>query len=79
MVKKPFEVDFLIVVKYPKWVANIVPIPKKDKNVRMCVNYQNLYKTSPKDDFPMPHTNVLMYNTIKHSRFSLMNSFSGYN
>ena len=29
-VKKQFDVGFLKVAKYPKWVANIMPIPKKD-------------------------------------------------
>ena len=32
-VKKQFDVGFLKVGKYPKWVANIVPIPKKDEKV----------------------------------------------
>ena len=29
-VKKQFDAGFLEVEKYPKWVANIVPVPKKD-------------------------------------------------
>ncbi|KAE8653093.1 hypothetical protein Csa_019950, partial [Cucumis sativus] len=28
-VKKQFDVGFLVVAKYPDWVANIVSIPKK--------------------------------------------------
>jgi len=32
-VKKQFDVGFLAVAQYPKWVANIVPIPKKDGKV----------------------------------------------
>ena len=32
-VKKQFDVGFLIVTKYLKWVANIVPMPKKDGKV----------------------------------------------
>ena len=34
--KKQIEVGFLEVVKYPEWLANIVPVPKKDGKVRMC-------------------------------------------
>ena len=41
-VKKQFNARFLVVSRYPKWVANIVPVPKKDGNVRMCVDYQDL-------------------------------------
>ena len=32
-VKKQFDVDFLAVARYPEWVANIVPVPKKDGKV----------------------------------------------
>ena len=41
-VKKKFGAGFLEVAKYLEWVANIVTIPKKDKKVRMCVNYPDL-------------------------------------
>ena len=32
-VKKQFDVGFMVVARYPKWVANIVPVPKKDGKV----------------------------------------------
>ena len=65
--------------KYPQWVANIVPVPKKDGKVRMCVDYRDLNRASPKDNFPLPHIDTLVDNTTKHSLFSFMDAFSGYN
>ncbi|EOY19441.1 Uncharacterized protein TCM_044564 [Theobroma cacao] len=36
-VKKQFDAGFLEVAKYPEWVANIVPVPKKDgKQSTLC-------------------------------------------
>ncbi|KAA3483834.1 gag/pol polyprotein [Gossypium australe] len=78
-VKKQFDAGFLQVSKYPEWVANIVPVPKKDGKVRMCVDYRDLNRASPKDNFPLPHIDTLVDNTAKHSFFSFMDGFSGYN
>jgi len=67
------------VAEYPQWVANIVPVPKKDGKVRMCVDYRDLNRASPKDDFSLPHIDVLVDNTAQHAFFSFMDGFSGYN
>ena len=78
-VKKQLDVGFLEVSKYPQWVANIVPVSKKDSKVRMCVDYRDLNRASPKDNFSLPHIDTLVDNTTKHSLFSFMDGFSGYN
>ena len=78
-VLKQWEAGFLEVAKYPQWVANIVPVPKKDGRVRMCVDYRDLNKASPKDEFPLPHIDVLVDNTAKNYRYSFMDGYSGYN
>ena len=78
-VQKQLDAGFLAVTNYPPWVANIVPVPKKDGKVRMCVDYRDLNRASPKDDFPLPHIDVLVDNTAQFSVFSFMDGFSGYN
>ncbi|XP_027187860.1 uncharacterized protein [Cicer arietinum] len=55
------------------------PCQKKDGKVQMCVDYRDLNKASPKDDFPLPHIDILVGNTARHSLFSFMDGFSGYN
>ena len=77
--KKQLDAGFLEVSKYPQWVTNIVLVPKKDGKVRMCVDYRDLNRASPKDNFPLPHIDTLVDNTAKHSLFSFMDGFSGYN
>ncbi|RDX89960.1 hypothetical protein CR513_28211, partial [Mucuna pruriens] len=73
------EVGSLAVAKYPQWVANIMLIPKKDRKVQMCVDYRDHNRVSPKDNFPLPHINLLVDNTPQHSFHSFMDGFSGYN
>ena len=66
-VKKQLDAGFLEIAKYSEWVANIVPVPKKDGKVRMCVDYKDLNRVSPKDNFPLPHIDTLVDNTAKNS------------
>ena len=78
-VQKQIDAGFLVTSEYPQWLANIVPVPKKDGKVRMCVDYRDLNKASPKDDFPLPHIDMLVDSTAKFKVFSFMDGFSGYN
>ncbi|PKI75958.1 hypothetical protein CRG98_003616 [Punica granatum] len=78
-VVKQINAGFLEVCNYSEWVANIVPVEKKDGRVRVCVDYRDLNKASPKDNFPLPHIDVLVDNTARHAQFSFMDGFSGYN
>ncbi|XP_017628526.1 uncharacterized protein LOC108471417 [Gossypium arboreum] len=77
-VKKQFDAGFLQVVNYSEWVANVVPVPKKYGKVQMCVDYRDLNKASPKDNFPLPHIDTLADNTASYSLFSFINGFFGY-
>ena len=54
----------------------MVLVPKKDGKVRMCVF---LNKASPKEDFPLPHIDILVENIAGHALLSFMDGFSGYN
>ena len=61
-VKKQFDDGFLAVSRYPEWVANIIPVPKKDGKLQMCMDYRDLNQVSPKDNFPLPHIDILVDN-----------------
>ena len=54
-------------------------VPKKDGKVRMCVDFRDLNKACPKDDFPLPHIDVLVDNTAGSALISFMDGFSRYN
>ena len=45
----------------------------------MCVDFRDLNKACHKDDFPLPHINVLVDNTTSSALMSFMDGFSGYN
>ena len=66
-VEKQYNEGFLRVVNYLEWLANVVPVPKKDGKVRMCVDFRDLNKAIPKDDFPLPYIDKLVDNTVGHA------------
>ena len=78
-VTKQLKVGFIKPIHQAEWIANVVPIPKKDGKVRMCVNFRDLSKACPKDDFPLPHIDVLVDNTASSALMSFMDGFSRYN
>ena len=55
------------------------PVPKKDEKVRMCVDYRDLNRASPKDEFPVLHIDVLVDGIAQCSVFSFMDGFFGQN
>ena len=73
-IQKQLSVDFLSIVEYPEWLANVVPVPKKDGKVRVCVDFQDLNKASPKDDFSLPRIDMLV--TAGHTMLSFIDGFS---
>ena len=56
----------------------MVVVPKKHEKIQVCVDYRDLNKASPKDDFPLPHIDILMDNAAKNASYSFMDGFSGY-
>ena len=51
----------------------------KDGKVRICVDFRDLNKACPKDDFPLPYIDVLVSNMTGSVLRSFMDGFSGYN
>ena len=37
-IQKQLSVGFLSVVEYPEWLANVIPVPKKDHKVKVCID-----------------------------------------
>ncbi|XP_024172199.1 uncharacterized protein LOC112178258 [Rosa chinensis] len=78
-VDKLIAAGFIREVQYPKWIANIVPVKKKNGQLRVCVNFRDLNDACPKDDFPLPIIELMVDATTGHEAFSFMDGSSGYN
>lgn len=45
----------------------------------MCIDYRDLNRACPKDDFPLPKIDILVDSTAGYEMLSFMDGFSGYN
>ena len=78
-VEKLLVATFIKPIQHPTWQSNIVPVKKKNGQIRACVDYRDVNKACPKDDFPLPNMDVLIDSTSGQGMFSFMDGFSGYN
>ncbi|XXG82707.1 hypothetical protein AAC387_Pa10g0605 [Persea americana] len=78
-VQKLKNVGFIREERHPEWLANIVPVTKKNGQIRVCIDYRDLNNACPKDEFPLPKPEVMIDNTCRFERMTFMDGFSGYN
>ncbi|XP_015057590.1 uncharacterized protein LOC107003834 [Solanum pennellii] len=76
-ITKQLEAKIIQVSQYPSWLANIVLVPKKDGKVRMCVDYRDLNKASPKYEFPLLNIHILLDSCAKHEVASVVDCYAG--
>ncbi|GAA0163578.1 hypothetical protein LIER_19408 [Lithospermum erythrorhizon] len=62
-VNKLIEVGFIWEVQYPTWLANIVSVRKKNRQIRECVDFRDLNHACPKVDFPLPILELMIDST----------------
>ena len=65
--------------QHPDRFANIVLVLKKNRKIWVCVDYRDLKAASPKDEFLLLITDVMIDNTCGFERMSFMDGFSGHN
>lgn len=66
-------------VKYSEWVANLVPVRKKNSDIILCVDFHALNKASVKDNFPLPNIELILQQVVGSQMMSLLDGFLGYN
>ena len=54
-------------------------VKKKNGQIRCCVDYRDLNKACPKDEFLLPNLDTLIDAMTSHEMFSFMDGLSGYN
>jgi reverse transcriptase-like protein len=77
-VEKLLKASFIRECKYSDWLSNVVLVKKPNGKWRMCVDFTDLNKACPKDDYPLPKIDRLVDSTAGHALLSFMDANAGY-
>lgn len=73
------ESSIIFPIKHTNWVSNLVPIRKKNGELRLCVDFRDLNRASLKDRHPLPSMEQILQYVVGSKRFSFLDGYSGYN
>ena len=53
-VEKLLKASFIYPIPLTDWVSNIVPVNKKQGTIQVCIDYHDINRACPKDNYPTP-------------------------
>jgi hypothetical protein len=77
-VKRLLSAGVIREVTYPEWLTNTVMVKKANGKWRMCIDFTDLNKACPKDEFPLPRIDSLVDAAATLELMSLLDCYSGY-
>ncbi|XP_014499249.1 uncharacterized protein LOC106760312 [Vigna radiata var. radiata] len=78
-VDKLISAGFIHEITYTTWLANVVMVKKSNGQWRMCVDFTDLNKACPKDNYPLHSIDRLVYGASGRMVLSFLDAYSGYN
>jgi hypothetical protein len=74
------KVGFVRPCRYAEWVSNIVSVEKKNTGkIRVWIDFQDLNRATPKDEYLMPVAGVLVNSSSGNKVISFLDGNAGYN
>jgi ribonuclease HI len=77
-VKRLLSAGVIKEVTYPEWLANTVMVKKANGKWRMCIDFIDLNKACPKDEFLLPRIDSLVDAAASSELMSLLDCYSSY-
>jgi hypothetical protein len=79
-VDRRLKAKFIRPCHYPEWVSNIILVGKKNTGkIRVCVDFRDLNRATPKDKYPMPIADALINSASRNMIISFLDGNAGYN
>jgi hypothetical protein len=77
-VKRLLSAGVMREVTYPEWLANTIMVKKDNGKWRMCIDFIDLNKACPKDEFPLLRIDSLVDAAASSEFMSLLDCYSSY-
>jgi hypothetical protein len=77
--KRLLNAKIIVPLRYSEWVENLVPVRKKNGEIRLCVDFRNLNRCSLKDNYPLTKMDHILQRVVGAQRISMLDGYSGYN
>ena len=79
-INRLLDAGFIWSCRYADWISNIVPVEKKDSGkIRVCIDFKDLNKSTPKDEYPMSIADILINEVSGHRVISFLDDNASYN
>jgi hypothetical protein len=79
-INRLLEANFIRPCRYADWISNIVSVEKKGiRNICVCIDFRNLNRATPKDEYSIPIADMLVNDSFGHKVISFLDGNAGYN
>ena len=69
-VKNIFEAKIIIALRHSRWLANVVLVRKKNREIRICIDFINLNRVSLKYNYTLPKMDHILQKVVGSQKMS---------
>jgi hypothetical protein len=77
-IDKLLATRFIQSIEEATWLSPIVVVPKKNRKMKICIDFKKLNTTTKKDPYPLPFTDEVLNIVIGYEAYSFLDGYLGY-
>jgi hypothetical protein len=77
-INKLLTTRFIQLVEEVTWLSPIVVVPKKNGQLRICVDFKKFKEATKKDPYPLPFFDEVLNIITGYEAYSFINGYSRY-
>lgn len=78
-IQKLVQSKIIFPIRHSTWVANVIPVRKKSREIRVCIEFRHLNRASKKDNYPLPSLDEVLQIVNGSQMMSFLDGYSEYN